>query len=663
MANVALNAGVTLQQLYGSQVSAAQLQQLEEMGKDGQFTDEEIAKIRQMGIDPKAILDNSAAVELNTNQVNVAQKVAELKSKYGADKGSGDSYKMSNPQLKMFQKAMDDGLLDELGKEGYSKEQIIDVISQVFPSIGIKATDKGGYSLPKGHDAEAKKLYDSFAAKLMEVAGTSPEIQALQTEIASLNLQITSNNQQLNVLKGTVEKLQAEIEQAIEEAIQESEEIAEEQKQAAADIVKAELRNYTSSQGQMSYKTFQSNLSNKLDALSSDGSSRISEVVLKMVNAEAKMNTLRGCVDQIGALLAENDSLSTQVQQKVADVAKLKAELCGQEDPDCQRCDPIGFTAGDARYDFFVDKDGDGALSNEKEFLGADSGWDEMAKLDTNGDGKVDKSEMSGLKMVVTNADGTQAVKNASEVFADTDSINLKSYNAVNTNMSNGNTLLGTYGLTFNGQEINDGYNTLDKLSWLDTNYSFSDKDKGIGRFAKDEFSPVDAADFADIYEEFKSNLENLDLRMTEAWSKLGINRADVQENIAAMANAEATAEGRAIEEQFERIKKAEEEELIEQQLKEQAEEEKADSDSTTVGATPTGSTTATTGTTPTEPAGATEPTSPYASYSDDDLRQAYRNACEDGRQAEIFDPSRVQEYDDKAEAIAAEIRRRGISF
>ena len=379
-------------------------------------------------------------------------------------------------------------------------------------------------------------------------------------------------------MKASIEKLQTEVEQAIEEAIKESEEIAEEQKAEAARIVNEQLNAYTSANGEMTYEEFEANVSSKLDALSSDGNSKMSQVIRNIMNAESKMGTLKNYVTQMGTLIQENNTLTDQVKTKTADMSKLKEELANTEDPDCNRCDPIGFTHGNARYDFFVDKDGDGQLSNEKEFLGAENGWAEMAQLDKDGDGRITGDEMAGLKMVVTNADGTQVVKDASELFNDdTDSINLGSYNTLNQELSNGNALLGTFDFSIDGQVSNKGYNTLDKIDWLDENYDFSDKDKGIGRFAQDETGNVQALDMTEDFANFEAKVDELEGKLTQAWANIGVNRDDVKNQIGLMAENKAKAQGQLIDEDFKAIQRKQEAEEEEKQVEaENAEQQKA---------------------------------------------------------------------------------------
>lgn len=493
--------------------------------------------------------------------------IAELKAKYSATEGGNDPYTMSNPQLQAFKQAMDDGLISELNKQGFAKNDIIDIISQVFPSIGISVTENGGYTLPYGHDEDAKELYDLFKTQIGQVANTSPEIEALKTSIAGLENQIAYNNNQLSILEKNVEALKEEIEELIDQAIDESEEIAEEQKEEAKKIVAQELDNYTSAKGAMTYEEFQSNLAGRLDSLDSSSQSKLSSITIKLLNAESKMSSLNGYLTQMNSLQNTNSLMQEQIGTKTVEMESLQAQMIEEnancEDDCCQRTDPIGFETDGKKYDFFVDKDDNGLLSNEQEFLGAQDGWQEMAALDTNGDGKVDKSELeeSDLKVVVTDESGKQSVADAADIFGDEDSIDLNSYNELNQEMDNGNALLGTFGLTFGGEKI-EGYNTLDTLDWLDDNYEFSDKDMGIGRFAQSETIVQDdqSSYFAQMISQFNQEYENLELKLEGAWSTIGVSRDEVTSAISEQMRQEAQEQAEKLEDQLAKYDKEKDE-------------------------------------------------------------------------------------------------------
>lgn len=364
-----------------------------------------------------------------------------------------------------------------------------------------------------------------------------------------------------------MEALKEEIEELIEQAIDESEEIAEEQKEEAKKIVAQELDNYTSAKGAMTYEEFQSNLAGRLDSLDSSSQSKLSSITIKLLNAESKMSSLNGYLTQMNSLQNTNSLMQEQIGTKTVEMESLQAQMIEEnancEDDCCQRTDPIGFETDGKKYDFFVDKDDNGLLSNEQEFLGAQDGWQEMSALDTNGDGKVDKSELeeSDLKVVVTDESGKQSVADAADIFGDEDSIDLNSYNELNQEMDNGNALLGTFGLTFGGEKI-EGYNTLDTLDWLDDNYEFSDKDMGIGRFAQSETIVQDdqSSYFAQMISQFNQEYENLELKLEGAWSTIGVSRDEVTSAISEQMRQEAQEQAEKLEDQLAKYDKEKDE-------------------------------------------------------------------------------------------------------
>lgn len=490
-----------------------------------------------------------------TETNDIADIKAELKAKYPAQPSGSDPYSMGNDQLKAFQLALDDGLVETLASKGLSRSEILSVISEVFPSIGIKETSGGGYTLPYGHDDESKALYQEFMVKMSTSTTTSPEIESLKDNISALENKVSHNNNQLSIIANKVEKLKKEIEEIIEKAIDESEDIAEEQKEEAKRIVSEELDNYANSNGSMTFEEFKSKLAGRLDSLDSTGQSKLSSITMKLINAESKMALLNGYLTTMNSLQTTNAQIQNQIGAKTQEMKALQDELAKKqcvEDDSCQRTDPIGFTDGNLKYDFFIDKDNDNLLSNEHEFLGAKDGWSEMTALDANNDGIVDKDELTSanLKVVIKDKDGKQTIKDAADVFGENDQINLNSYKELNSDIGDGNTLLGTFGLTFGGTNIDKGYNTLDTLDWLDNNYEFSDKDKGIGRFAKSETIVQDdkSNTFATLIEQFKNDYKNLEKQLTTAWKAINVSREDILGGITDAMQNEAESEAQKIE-------------------------------------------------------------------------------------------------------------------
>ena len=450
--------------------------------------------------------------------------VAELKSKYAYTSG-GTAYTMDSAVLQALKKAVDDGVITELVAKGFTQTQIVSIISEVFPDAGISPTSTGGYTCPNGHDAGSRELFQTIRAQIS--TANTPTTLALQEKIASLNLQIANNNLRLNELKGAIDSLVTEIEQDIEEAIQESEEIAEEQKESASNIVSSELSKYKA--GNMTREEFESSLSGQLNTLESDGESKISEVVLKLVRAEDKMATLDQYIAEFGALNEENLNLKDELDETIEEYEEEKEKAAQESQDSVTETDPIGFEVNNVQYDFFIDDDGDEKLSNETEFLGAKNGWSELTALDLDNDKKVTGAEMKGLKVVATSADGTQTIQDASEVFGEADFIDLSSYNATNELMENGNTLLGTFNVNIDGQEVGTGYNTLDKVDWLDANYDFSDADNGFNRFSYGNTEAYTMPiDYTSQYKEYLQTYSDLEEKLEEAWNSVRLNREDM---------------------------------------------------------------------------------------------------------------------------------------
>ena len=493
----------------------------------------------------------STASTLSAKTADDIKKAAEdLLAKYppGETTQDYDRYSSNNPSLQAFKKAMDDGIIESLSQQGFTRENIVDIIAQAYPSIGVKNNTRGGYDCPKGHGQDAKDIYNTLVEQLSKT--NSAEKAAMLAQIKELNLQISDNNQKLSKFKAAITLMKNEVEKIIEDAIKESEEIKEEQKEEATKIVKEEMDKYAVAEGSISFEEFQNNVSGRLDSLSGSASSKLSSVVLKMINAESKMGILKGYIDNFKTLIDANKGLAEQVKTVSEEIEKTAQ---GESQNGASRCDPIGFTVNGVRYDFFKDTDNDGKLSNENEFFGAKDGWAEMKALDVDGNGKVSVAEMGDMMLVTKDAQGNQIVKKASELFSSSDAVDLNSYQNMNQNFENGNTLLGTFSMSFGGQEIKDAYNTMDKISWLDENYEFSDKENGINRFAQDAGKTEEISDFSSDLETFNASFIKMEGDLLNVWTKLGFVREDMA---AIIQDAQDEADGKKAKDIEEQIKK-----------------------------------------------------------------------------------------------------------
>ncbi len=538
-----LKAGVTVQSLY-SNLTNEQITKIEEASKDG-FTEDELQKLENDGIDTSLIKKNAANGAAKKTDADVKSKAAELKAKYGTD-GLQPTDKITK-----FGTALNDGLVQQLSEEGFDKMQIVDIVSQAFDGIGIEKNADGTYNCPRGH--EYASIYDKFVSQMANL--DNAELKEAKTKLASLNKEILNNNRKLKNLEYNITTLQQKIEDQISDAIEESEEITQEQKDSAKSLVSKRLNEYTSSNGKMTYEEFSSGLALELDTLAGTSNSKLSATVKKMLDAQSDMANLSGYLSNMNNLVLSNAKLSKEangVQDQIAELKKKAAESSNAEDQCCKRTDPIGFTDGNTRYDFFVDKDSDGNITNENEFLGAEKGFEEMQEADADGDGKVtaDELDSKNVKVVVTNADGSQEIKNASEVLKEGDSIDLTSYKSQNTEMSDGNLLQGTFNVNMNGKTM-EGYQTLDNLDWLDNNYEFSDEVAGRGRFAQEQTEAVKAEDYDSKYNIFMSKYSELEELEAKALQTLGVDTQQVQSGISQMSMQDGASKGEVIERGF----------------------------------------------------------------------------------------------------------------
>ena len=562
-----LNSGVKISELY-KDLDKEQIESIEKASKGG-FTTEELKSLEEDGIDTSLIKKNSSTDDTKkatkTNE-DIDDKVEELKDKYFTTAfSSGDPYKSTNPELTALNKLLDDGVVLTLGNEGFSKTQIVDIISQIFPSLGIKSKgDNGEYTRPIGHDAEAQKIFSRFSSHLVAATGTeSPEIKEAREKLNSINNQIQSNNYEMQVLEVTIEALQDEVEEQVNKAIEDSEDIQEESKKKAKEAINKNLNSYTNSNGEMTYEEFQNGISSDLKGIETKSGRQLSEVVNSLLDANYKMNLLKGYVSDLSNLNQDNIQLTSDAEVAKEDLDTLLKEAAesNSNDPDAECTDPIGFYNNETRYDFFVDRDKNEDISNEKEFLGAQSGFEEVKKLDSDGNNVVSASELekANIKIVKTNIDGSQEIVDVDEIFANPDDgIHLGSYKEANEDIGEGNKLIGTFSASVNGKTL-EGYQTLDTNEWLDKNYDFSDKDEGIGRFTLDSTDITEAYNADEKINIFTVRNSELESSLNEAFSIYGISDSTTK-SILNLTNSEAKRKGQSIEEKFEEVAKKEEE-------------------------------------------------------------------------------------------------------
>ena len=520
--------------------------------------------------EPDEGLDTVTFNNTKKTDADVEKKVNELKKTY------------STANMQEF---LDNKVILQLSREGFSKEQAISIVSQVMSGV-ITPLGENKYffwTTTPGAAQISSQLFGAYSI-------TSKEAEALENELVSMESDILKNNNDIDKLQAQIEELQKEIQKMFDESVDENEQIAAEHKANVKKATNAAITEYSNSKGEMTYEQFQNNLQGKLEELGYDANSQISQITSQMVAAESKMVTLAALNTRMGNLINLNKSIGNQAQNKVDEFDNLQDEIAQQSatgmdsdatsaSPSYEEKDPIGFSSNNTTFDFFIDKDNNNDLSNANEFLGAEAGFSEVLKLDTNNDGFVnlDELEAGNIKIVKTDANGNQSIEEVDDILAQEDGIDLKSYVAKNEIMENGNTLQGVFDMKFNGKTLDDaGYQTLDKMDWLNDNYDFSDNRVSVSssnllkeKFDRDVFeNPVskEAVDNLNIFLKKSSKFSQESSMINDAISE---NKVDLLERTPDLEKARAQNQGSEIESDFVAQKKAEEEKL---QLQEQEE-------------------------------------------------------------------------------------------
>jgi hypothetical protein len=378
-----------------------------------------------------------------------------------------------------------------------------------------------------------------------------------------------------------IDELIKAIEANIEEALKNAEKIQDAQK---ADMAKASsqvLENFRNGEPE-TYEEMKSLMGARFEEIGGEAASAFARSVTELLDASVNMAEFKNLMLEMRGLIDENKALDTRIGAIDIEIDELEKTPPPAPEPPADRdpasYDPIGFSIVDPetgetiRFDFFVDRDGDGQLSDVSEFLGATDFWQEMIDLDTDKDGIVSLEEMQagGIMVAVTGEDGVTRGVPVAEIFErfGIDHINLADYKANEAEDKslmdwNGNLqgdLLGNFFLRcaegnqveFNGQVL-EGYNTLDLETWLDENYTFSQVTKGWSMDGASQQNPFGTnvvalegsrtSDFEQKLGEYMKEYRRLENELNNAWVTLGKSQTDVDN---AKFIAEIQAQGRA---------------------------------------------------------------------------------------------------------------------
>ena len=304
------------------------------------------------------------------------------------------------------------------------------------------------------------------------------ELEANKEKKAELQAQWDALNSSAETIKETVEKLSEEIKTSLDEAIEAQKEITEEEQERVKELVSTQIEQFKKDK-EAGKDVKMSDLQANIKAGLAEGGfdEEMSTILSDLVVTNTKMVTMDSLLDELGVINGQMKMLDTEMAN--LDKVIEEQEKAAEEAAKC--CDPIGFKDEDGTtYEFVVDKDGNGELSNFSEFLGSENYFEEMEALDADGSGDVTNEELNdaGVMVLVKDANGNQELKSIEEAFGGEEvNVDLNSYQEAEEGAlaENGQTLLGNFDISV-GDETFDGYSTLDSAEYLQENYTFTDE-------------------------------------------------------------------------------------------------------------------------------------------------------------------------------------------
>ena len=400
------------------------------------------------------------------------------------------------------------------------------------------------------------------------------ELEANKEKKAELQAQWDALNSSAETIKETVEKLSEEIKTSLDEAIEAQKEITEEEQERVKELVSTQIEQFKKDK-EAGKDVKMSDLQANIKAGLAEGGfdEEMSTILSDLVVTNTKMVTMDSLLDELGVINGQMKMLDTEMAN--LDKVIEEQEKAAEEAAKC--CDPIGFKDEDGTtYEFVVDKDGNGELSNFSEFLGSENFFDEMVALDEDGSGDVTNDELNqaGVMVLVKDANGNQELKSIEEAFGGEDvNVDLNSYQEAEEGAlaENGQTLLGNFDISV-GDETFDGYSTLDSAEYLMENYEFTDENPnnlGVNGAAEDAENVEGDAERAQITEdidtfiaEYEAKLEEYEAQFESLTELLGLDE-ELIATIHEFAETQGVAAAQSIIKETE-AQQAEENEAVE---------------------------------------------------------------------------------------------------
>ncbi len=390
-------------------------------------------------------------------------------------------------------------------------------------------------------------------------SSTSQSSEEIQEEIDALEEEKEANIEEMEEIEAEIQDLADAAEENIMNAAKAQKSEVAEHEEETQEAVDKNIQEYIAANKEggegMTREELQANIEGSLEDVP-----EIAAAVSALVEANEQINEIDSLLGDLNELILDTQDIESQIEVK-----EEEYEAAVEAEQSC--CEPQGFQDSEGnQYDFFIDKDGNGELSNENEFLGAEGGsegqeaaWSEMTDLDTNQDGIVNAEELSagGVMVYKTDANGNQQALTIEEAFGEDSDLAISTTqhseavsNAGPNNFSSGtgsenNELWGTFDVTLNGETLT-GYQTNDDTDWLKENYDFSDYSSSEASTELDpsEFSEdlQSHVNFFNTYTEISANLKT---ELEEAWGNLGLTEESFAE-LNATAKDEAAEKAQA---------------------------------------------------------------------------------------------------------------------
>jgi len=449
-----------------------------------------------------------------------AALISNIKEQYGVEQTKGvDAYSMNNAQLRSFADALagDDNIISQMGNMGFSQKEIIEAVSQIFPSLGIKYQTDGSYVVPHGHNTGEYSILD-------------PRGPAVSTYTKFINELQNSTNIVVDPAK-TVEV---------------NPQLAEMNIAITQDGILKEMKNNGFTLKEAMYamqKLFPgANIGfelGKTDLTLPEGDDAGAKALYAELGKQVK--------DLWGANVTYDKSNTGNGNNDG-----------GDELPPPKRTDPVGFSIGNTTYEFMIDRNNDGVMNDISEMVGANGidGIEELLSLaDENGIIKGDA--LDKLMLLRTNHDnrdyGFISAKEAGIM-----EINLK--DVLNTN-DHGNDFINvndalktnTFNITLNNGQKVEGYQKYETDAYIGTVYKeafgrnmFSQlSDAKVNSEINKAFTYVEdkLEDVQDIIDAI-DNAFNGDDQITKRYATFSANKQEV-EGYRNQKIAEATVDSR----------------------------------------------------------------------------------------------------------------------